>query len=267
MKIPILALCLAFFCTASYATERKVYIVHKGDTLGEIMFTLKTQGVDIRKLHDWNPDLGTQVTIGEEISYFIPDTPPPPASRDEVENAVNRAIGEIGKLSERNEVSSASLRRTLIRLSGGALIIIFGTTVALWIRKGRNAQAVVVKILPEERQTMADVMVLNGEKTIEVLREPLMNPKPMDIRRVHAEILRIEGVSRRIKIRVSIKRYPEPIPGEAEVPSEGELLVYYGSAGPFSWEKRKEAAEKILGDLALSETPDAKKVGVEQFLQ
>lgn len=69
--------------------EKKVLIVRVGDTLSDIVWTLKMQGIEVSKLQEWNPGLGTQVQLGQEIVYYIPAVEPPVVNVQNVTNVKN----------------------------------------------------------------------------------------------------------------------------------------------------------------------------------
>ncbi|MDP3954056.1 MAG: LysM domain-containing protein [bacterium] len=74
-KILLLLACLLFngLALAERIGNLKTYIVEPGDTLREIKFNLQIHGVNIKKLNEWNPDLGAQVQLGQSINYYVLD--------------------------------------------------------------------------------------------------------------------------------------------------------------------------------------------------
>jgi len=87
--IAVLSLALVYHATAG---DRVVYTVKKGDTLGELMYTWRVQGVEIEKLYSWNSNLGTQVKVGQEIIYYLPDRP---ETKKLSEQEVKKVVAEV----------------------------------------------------------------------------------------------------------------------------------------------------------------------------
>jgi len=67
----LVLVCCALWVSLAIAGDKVVYTVKPGDTLGELMYTWRVQGVEINKLHVWNADLGTQVKVGQKIAYYL----------------------------------------------------------------------------------------------------------------------------------------------------------------------------------------------------
>ncbi|MBI4779631.1 LysM peptidoglycan-binding domain-containing protein [Candidatus Falkowbacteria bacterium] len=79
----------------AFAGDKVVYTVKKGDTLGQLMYAWRVQGIEIDKLYSWNPDLGTQVKIGQEIVYYLPDRSD--QNRQDVEKMSEQEVKKIVK--------------------------------------------------------------------------------------------------------------------------------------------------------------------------
>jgi len=69
----LIVLVISSFSAAFEPAEMREYVVNPGDTLGQIQFALKGQGVDVSRLTEWNPGLGTQVKVGQIIRYMVPE--------------------------------------------------------------------------------------------------------------------------------------------------------------------------------------------------
>ena len=75
-KVNIFFLALFVFtvvCSAAQALEEKVYVVKDKDTLGELTFAWRKQGIEVSRIHEWNPGLGTQLEVGQKILYYLPE--------------------------------------------------------------------------------------------------------------------------------------------------------------------------------------------------
>lgn len=73
-KVFGLALAFVFaLVSLAIAGEKVIYTVKRGDTLGELMYVWRVQGVEIEKLYSWNSNLGTQLKIGQKIIYYLSD--------------------------------------------------------------------------------------------------------------------------------------------------------------------------------------------------
>jgi hypothetical protein len=95
----LIALTLALASGAWGEPTKKQYVVKGGDTLGDIIWTLRAQGIDVTKLGEWNPGLGTQVMEKQKITYYVPEIkkPAPQISKAEMEQAVNQAVAAINQ--------------------------------------------------------------------------------------------------------------------------------------------------------------------------
>lgn len=94
----VMLICCVFFVSLAIAGEKVVYTVKKGDTLGELMYAWRVQGVEIGKLYSWNQNLGTQIKIGQEIIYNLPDRPEVKRlSEQEVKKIVSETMTQIEK--------------------------------------------------------------------------------------------------------------------------------------------------------------------------
>lgn len=98
MKKIVIVMIVAFMLLVSslaFAGEKVVYTVKAGDTLGELMFTWKVQGIDIKEIHQWNQNLGTQVAVGQQIIYCLPDRPVAKITSEEAIKQVEEAIATL----------------------------------------------------------------------------------------------------------------------------------------------------------------------------
>ena len=112
---------------------REVYVVKRGDTLGQIIFTLRKEGIDVENLHVWNPDLGTQVKTGEAIVYYRPERPLPPATDEEVRAEADRMV------SHMRTTETAIVTKTLFGLTGLGLLVLLGI-IARWAYQRQRAK-------------------------------------------------------------------------------------------------------------------------------
>src|SRR3989338_1638349 len=97
-KIIVVTFIAVLWASLALAGERVVYIVKKGDTLGELMYSWHAQGVEIKKLFLWNQDLGTQIRIGQNVIYYLPDSPEIQArelDKAEIKNIVAETLAQI----------------------------------------------------------------------------------------------------------------------------------------------------------------------------
>ncbi|MDD4271410.1 MAG: hypothetical protein PHF50_01250 [Patescibacteria group bacterium] len=103
--VAVVILLISFNATAG---EKVVYTIKKGDTLGELMYTWRVQGVDINKLHIWNADLGTQVKVGQKITYFLPESTDVKKLTDqEIQKVVAETIARMEKSKEPSAAQKA----------------------------------------------------------------------------------------------------------------------------------------------------------------
>ena len=95
---------MLFVGSLAFAGEKVVYTVKAGDTLGELMFTWKVQGINIKEIHQWNQNLGTQVDVGQQIIYYLPDRPvSQKLSAEEVKEIVDETIAAQKSKGEEKE--------------------------------------------------------------------------------------------------------------------------------------------------------------------
>jgi LysM domain len=89
--------------------KQEVYVVKSGDTLGDIVWTLRAQGISVTRIGEWNPELGTRVVVGQKIAYYLPEVqvPTPQISKADMEKVVRVAIDAIA-----NRVDAAEKQRT-----------------------------------------------------------------------------------------------------------------------------------------------------------
>lgn len=95
-RISLVFLFVVVLAMASLAIagDKMIYTVKQGDTLGELMYSWRVQGIEINKLYSWNPELGTQVKIGQEIVYYLPDRPEQQDAKKMSEQDVKKIVKE-----------------------------------------------------------------------------------------------------------------------------------------------------------------------------
>jgi len=139
--IVVLLLLLAFYATAA---DRVVYTVKKGDTLGELMFTWKVQSVEVEKLFTWNPGLGTQVKIGQEIVYYLPDRSEAKMklSEQEIKKVVEATMSQIQAKAPasipKNSKKGQALQLIWISVLIAVVVIIVTVLIAFSLRRSKR---------------------------------------------------------------------------------------------------------------------------------
>ena len=112
------------FISMAMAVDKVVYTVKRGDTLGELMYAWKVQGIEIEKLYSWNPSLGTQVKIGQEIVYYLPDRLSVNAqlSEQEIKKVVEDTISQVR--AKEQGTSKANQVLSLLALCAGIALAV-----------------------------------------------------------------------------------------------------------------------------------------------
>jgi len=112
------------FISMAMAADKVVYTVKRGDTLGELMYAWKVQGIEIEKLYSWNPSLGTQVKIGQEIVYYLPDRLSVNAqlSEQEIKKVVEDTISQVR--AKEQGTSKANQVLSLLALCAGIALAV-----------------------------------------------------------------------------------------------------------------------------------------------
>lgn len=100
IRMTLFAFVFSFLLSAAFAMDGKMgtYTVKAGDDVVNVAFYLrKVEGVNIARLREWNPGLGTSIKAGQVIFYEIPDASPRPATKEEIRLEIDRAIGNFPK--------------------------------------------------------------------------------------------------------------------------------------------------------------------------
>lgn len=121
------------------AGRRMVFVVRKGDTLGQIVFLLRAEGINVYKLHEWNPRLGTQVQAGEKIFYFAPKKPLPPVSQKQIREIAAKVTKDIGAKVVQQE--RADVRRAVLWAVVGCLALFLMAVVGKTLYGARARRA------------------------------------------------------------------------------------------------------------------------------
>jgi hypothetical protein len=125
----------------SWGAVKKEYTVKSGDTLGNIIWTLRAQGIDVKQLGAWNPDLGTRLATGQKIAYYEPDVPVrvPQISKAEVEQAISNAVNEILRRQEQktNRENESQTAKFLFFTFIAALAVL-AIASGYWLRRRAN---------------------------------------------------------------------------------------------------------------------------------
>lgn len=87
----------------AFAGEKVVYTVKAGDTVSQLMCTWNSQGYEVKKVFMWNPDLGSQVKIGQKIVLYLPDQPVVKINAEEVKKIVDETIAAQKRKEEKKE--------------------------------------------------------------------------------------------------------------------------------------------------------------------
>jgi hypothetical protein len=134
----VVAMLLSFLVTlcAQDAQARKEYVVKPGDTLGEIVFTLRAEGIDVKQLQGWNPRLGTQIQAGDHIVYFTPEAPLSQASEAKQQDA-EATLRDITERTKRVESNEASMKIIGYGIVVILMIILCALGAGLMFRKNR----------------------------------------------------------------------------------------------------------------------------------
>ncbi len=95
MILVVMVMIMLLVGSLAFAGEKVIYTVKVGDTLGELMYTWKVQGINIKEIHQWNPNLGTQVVVGQKIVYYLSDRPIAKLTPEEAKKQVAEAIATL----------------------------------------------------------------------------------------------------------------------------------------------------------------------------
>lgn len=130
-----------------------IYTVKRGDTLGELMFAWKVQGIEIEKLYSWNLGLGTQIKIGQEIIYYLPERPGERVklNEQEIKKVVEATIEARAKEPPSipgNSKTGQALNLLLVSAVIAVIILAVAISLALLLRRrgGRKTNPEVVAI-------------------------------------------------------------------------------------------------------------------------
>jgi hypothetical protein len=238
MKKTALALLLTvIFYSAAEAQERKEYIVKRGDTLGEIVFTLRSEGVNVTRLHEWNPDLSTQVQIGQKIIFFTPTIQSPVAvskeqarlDTEKVIAALKAEMEGIKKDTERRE-NAAGVMTYLVPTSIFTILLAVVFIVKMKKQPARE-EPIAVKATEPEKQ---DVQLIDPD--LPTLRRMAL----MTGRKRIPFILTLPA-------RQGFSEGPS-FPCEAEVepdPGKKPKVFFPGEKDPIGWEDRRRHAALV----------------------
>ena len=145
--IAVLSLALVYHATAG---DRVVYTVKNGDTLGELMYTWRVQGVEIEKLYSWNSNLGTQVKVGQEIIYYLPDRP---ETKKLSEQEVKKVVAEVMAQTKGAQESKKDRALYLLSLSVGiAVVTILSSLIISLLWRNRRKDRAGKKVATHSRQ-------------------------------------------------------------------------------------------------------------------
>lgn len=146
------------------AGEKVIYVVKRGDTLGELMYVWQSrQGVDVKKIFIWNPSLGTQIQIGQKIIYYLPDqTVTRKLTEDELRNVVAETMSQIAK--EAAKVPTESFvgkmwRYLILSFIIAVAVLIPSIGIPLYFRsKSKKAEKVKAEAMTEaEKKAKAEI--------------------------------------------------------------------------------------------------------------
>jgi hypothetical protein len=221
----VLSLLLFLSASASFAGERKEYTVKRGDTLGQIIYMLGKEHVDVTKIHDWNPDLGTQVQEDQVVVYYTPDNPSPVVTREQAEAiATESAKRAVEARDAQNPVPQSSAPKVEI---------------GIWVAVGLFVVGAVIYVSRRRRKVPQPIATTEVRKPTPISVFPLVDP---DIPTLES----YAGVSgNKIPIILSLKQEGVKVSCKAEPRTREGLspIVWFdGEPNPVRWEKRFSGA-------------------------
>jgi hypothetical protein len=246
----LIGLMMAFAGMVWGESVQKQYVVKSGDTLGDIIWTLRAQGIDVTKLGEWNPGLGTQVTLNQKIIYYVPEAHVPAAqvSKTEMEQAVQQAVDKIAQRYEKaeKEKSNATLRE---RESGNAKWLFIFCIAVLVI--AAIVLGVILRKRADKTNEPAPVTSCVSCERIETQPSTEVEPTPTHtnalIDPTYAQLKIIAEFP--IDIRVSLPEQGMLVPAIAELhENKTSILVKFGDSTPVAFDKRRQSAKKWLDE-------------------
>ncbi|MBI2459467.1 MAG: LysM peptidoglycan-binding domain-containing protein [Parcubacteria group bacterium] len=137
------------------AGDKVVYTVKNGDTLGELMYVWRVQGVEIEKLYGWNPGLGTQIKVGQEIVYYLPDRPDQQdvkkMSEQEVKKIVAETIARIATVKAEPAVAKTSVSTTAMIVGFIVMALILSAFILSLKRRRRRSEILIAEMAEAEK--------------------------------------------------------------------------------------------------------------------